>query len=41
MLDWVIAWAGLYAIWMLEDKSDAHLPLKIGEIAINIRSQMR
>lgn len=35
LLRWIIAWAGLMASWMLEDKEDPTLPLLLAELAMN------
>jgi streptomycin 6-kinase len=35
LLQWIIAWAGLMASWMLEDKEDPTLPLLVAELAMN------
>ena len=35
LLRWIIAWAGLMASWMLEDKEDPTLPLLVAELAMN------
>ena len=35
LLRWIIAWAGLMASWMLEDKEDPTLPLLVAELALN------
>jgi streptomycin 6-kinase len=34
LLRWVIAWSGLMASWMLEDREDPKLPVLVGELAI-------
>jgi streptomycin 6-kinase len=34
LLQWIIAWSGLMASWMLEDKEDVQLPIIVGELAI-------
>lgn len=33
VLEWALAWAGLSAIWKIEDNIDAELPLRVAEIA--------
>jgi streptomycin 6-kinase len=35
LLNWIIAWAGLSAAWILNDGGDATLPLTVAQIAIN------
>jgi streptomycin 6-kinase len=35
MLNWVIAWVGLSAIWVEEDHQDASLPLQLAKIALS------
>jgi streptomycin 6-kinase len=35
LLNWIIAWAGLSAAFMLEDGEDAHVPLTVAHIAQN------
>lgn len=37
MLEWVIAWTGLSAIWMEEDYLDASLPLSLGQLALKLK----
>lgn len=37
MLDWVIAWVGLSAIWMEEDHLDASLPIQLAKIALSVK----
>ncbi len=37
MLDWVIAWVGLSAIWMEEDNEDASLPIQLAKIALSLK----
>ncbi len=34
LLCWIIAWAGLCAIWTLEDGKDPKLPMRVGELAV-------
>lgn len=34
LLRWIIAWSGLMASWMLEDREEATLPMRVGELAI-------
>jgi len=35
LLNWIIAWTGLSAVWTLNDGEDATLPLTVAQIAIN------
>jgi streptomycin 6-kinase len=35
LLNWIIAWAGLSATWILNDGEDAGLQMRVAEIAIN------
>lgn len=37
MLNWVIAWGGLSAIWMEEDNQDASLPIQLAKIALSLK----
>lgn len=37
MLNWVIAWVGLSAIWMEEDHLDASLPIQLAKIALSLK----
>ena len=37
MLDWVIAWVGLSAIWMEEDNLDASLPIQLAKMALSLK----
>jgi streptomycin 6-kinase len=37
MLNWVIAWLGLSAIWMEEDHLDASFPIQLAKIALSIK----
>ena len=35
LLEWVVAWAGLSAAWIINDGEDAALPLAVAKIALN------
>ena len=37
MLDWLIAWVGLSAIWLEQDNQDASLPVQIAKIALSLK----
>ncbi|MBS0031866.1 aminoglycoside phosphotransferase family protein [Chitinophaga sp. 22321] len=40
LLEWIVAWAGLSATWILDDGDDASLDLGVAEIALGALSQL-